>query len=282
MKQPGRLLDRLLGRHNQRINCLPMVRKRIRGKSGIEVGGPSSVFRRWRGILPLYPVAGSLDNCNFAGDTLWEGRIVEGATYRYERLKAPGRQYIAEASNLDVIADASYDFALSSHMLEHSANSLKALRELLRVTRDHGTLVLLLPHREGTFDHRRPVTTLAHLIADEQAGMTEDDMTHFDEIIALHDLSRDPAAGTPEQFYKRSLQNLQNRCLHQHVFDTRRVVEMLNHVGAQVLAVETALPFHIIAVACKLPPGHRPDNAPFLTADAAWRNTSNFISDRTN
>lgn len=110
--------------------------------------------------------------------------------------------------------------------------------------------------------------------------MGEDDMTHFDEIITLHDLSRDPEAGTPEQFSARSLQNVVNRCFHQHVFDTQRVVELLDHVGVQMLAVETMQPFHIIAVARKLPAGRRGENAAFLATGAPWRAASVFGSDR--
>ncbi len=154
---------------------------------------------------------------------------------RLFRRRPRGRQYVAEASDLSPVASGRYDFVLSSHVLEHSANSLKALRELLRSLRDNELLVLL-PHREGTFDHRRPVTSLAHLLADEVANMGEDDMTHFEEIIALHDLARDPEAGTPEQFRERSRNNHENRCFHHHVFDMQRVVEVLDHSGVQLLA----------------------------------------------
>lgn len=272
-------LSRLL-RKRRRAACLPLVLEGLRGKHGIEVGGPSMVFRRRKGLLPVYPLVGGLDNCNFAAHTVWEGTLQEGATFIFDKDRPAGRQYVAEVSDLSPIPSACYDFVLSSHVLEHSANSLKALRELLRITRDEGLLVLLLPHREGTFDHRRPVTTLAHFMADEEAGMVEDDMTHFDEIMQLHDLARDPEAGTPEQFRERSLQNFTNRCFHQHVFDTQRVVELLDHVGVQVLAVETMQPFHIIVVARKLPAGRRGDNATFLATGAAWRAASVFGSER--
>jgi hypothetical protein len=63
---------------------------------------------------------------------------------------------------------------LSSHCLEHVANPILALREWLRVMTPDGTLVLVLPHKEGTFDHQRPTTTLGHMIDDYER---EDDMT---------------------------------------------------------------------------------------------------------
>jgi SAM-dependent methyltransferase len=227
----------------------------------------------------VYPLAGSLDNCNFAACTRWEGAVAEGATFVYDRRRPPGRQYVAEASSLSSIASASYDFALSSHMLEHSANPLKVLAEILRTLKDDGALVLILPHGQGTFDHRRPVTRLAHLLEDARADRGEDDMTHFEEIIALHDLSLDPPAGTPEQFRTRSLKNPENRCFHQHVFDTQLVVEVLDQIGMQLLGVETMAPAHIIAVARKLPTGRAPDNGSFRLPGAPWRAASVFSRD---
>lgn len=266
-------------RRRPRARCLPLVVSLVGGRSGLEVGGPSAVFGSRRGILPVYPEVGSLDNCNFSGQTVWQAHV-EGATFVYEAGRAPGRQYIAEASDLSAIPAARYGFLLSSHALEHCANPLKVLGEWLRVLEDGGTLVLLLPHREGTFDHRRPVTPLEHLVADAAAGVGEDDMTHLDEILALHDLALDLGGGTPEQFRQRSTRNEENRCFHQHVFDTRATVRLLDYVGVQLLAVETMLPFHVIAVAQKLPPGSRPDNRAFLAADAGWVAASVFAGDR--
>jgi len=256
------------------------VESLLRGQAGLEVGGPSDVFRWRKGILPLYPVVGRLDNCNFAGRTVWQASHAEGQTFEFDPGRPAGWQYIAEASDLSSIASARYDFVLSSHALEHCANPLRALGEWLRVLRGGGALVLLLPHREGTFDHRRPVTALEHLVADERAGVGEDDLTHLEEILALHDLAKDPGGGTPEQFRERSLRNVENRCFHQHVFDTALVVALLDHVGVQLLAVETMVPFHVIAVARKLEEGRRADNGAFLAADATWRAASVFRGDR--
>jgi ubiquinone/menaquinone biosynthesis C-methylase UbiE len=81
-------------------------------------------------------------------------------------------QHIVEATAMARFATASYDFVLASHVLEHIANPILALCEWKRLLKDRGVLVLLLPHKDKTFDHRRPVTTLEHLIADFKAGMT--------------------------------------------------------------------------------------------------------------
>lgn len=250
----------------------------LRGRSGIEIGGPSQVFTA-RGIFPVYPIAGHLDNCNFGGITVWEGDIKEGQTFQFDRSKPAGRQFIVEASAMESIPSASYDFVLSSHVLEHTANPILALSEWIRLLKDQGTLVLLLPHKDGTFDHRRPVTTMQHLIADFNAGMTEDDPTHMPEIMALHDLERDPGAGDLATFRARSERNFENRCFHHHVFDTHLAVSLADHMGLQIRAVEAIRPMHILIVAQKTIGGILPDNSAYLGESAQYRHASPFASD---
>lgn len=231
------------------------------GKTGIEVGGPSQVFAK-NGIFPVYPIVGHLDNCNFGDTTVWEGKIKQGPTFQFARNKPIGRQYIAEATAMECIASNTYDFVLSSHVLEHTANPIHALSEWMRVLKKHGTLVLLLPNKDKTFDHRRTVTTLEHLIADFKAGTTEGDFTHLPEILALHDLKRDPEAGNMAAFQARSMRNFENRCLHHHVFDTALAVSLVEYMGMQIQAAGEAPPFHILVVAQKVIEGWPPEVRP--------------------
>ena len=218
------------------------------GKCGIEVGGPSQVFSR-RGIFPVYSLVGKLDNCNFSGATIWEGAIREGNTYRFDPRKPAGQQYVVEASDMKGLPSNAYDFVLSSHMLEHTANPVLALSEWKRLLKPSGMLVLLLPDGRRTFDHRRPVTLLAHLIDDFKAGTGEDDLTHLPEILTLHDLERDPEAGDMAAFKSRSTKNFENRCLHHHVFDMQLAVALVEHVGLMVKVTEVVRPHHLLLVA---------------------------------
>jgi SAM-dependent methyltransferase len=227
-------------------HCRPF----FQGKIGLEIGGPSGIFGRY-GFLPVYTIAARIDNCNFGNQTIWEGTIKQGATFHYDKRHAPGDQYITEATNLSFITSSSYDFILSSHTLEHVANPLQALSEWIRVLKEQGLLVLVVPHKDGTFDHRRPVTSLAHMIQDFEQQSTEGDMTHLEEILSLHDLTMDPEAGDLQIFKQRSERNLQNRTLHHHVFDTRLAVEVIHHMGMQILAVEVMQPYHIFLIVQK-------------------------------
>src|ERR1700722_5966083 len=221
----------------------------VRGRHGLEVGGPSAVFVT-RGLIPLYDYVGSLDNCNFGSRTLWAAHEV-GTTFHYSTAKSAGTQIVAEGADLAEVADESYDFILSSHMLEHSANPLKALHAWRRVLRPNGSIILLLPNKRWTFDHNRPVTTLAHLVDDFVAKTGEEDLTHLAEVLNLHDLRRDPDAGNYAEFKKRSESNPENRGMHHHVFDEALVRAILERSGFSVSLLRTAFKDHIIAVAQK-------------------------------
>lgn len=228
-----------------------VYRDAVAGKKGLEIGGPSGVFRARRRI-PVYPIVAQLDGCNFSTSTLWEDQLSEGRTYKFSENRPPGYQYITDATDLGAIADGTYDFALSSHSLEHIANPLKALHEWSRVLKPKGSLILILPAPHETFDHRRPVTKFAHLLEDYTAGTTEEDLTHVNEIVDLHDLSRDPAAGDREQFRTRCMDNAVHRGMHHHVFDRALIEKMLGHAGFRVRAYDEAPPHHMITLAEKI------------------------------
>jgi SAM-dependent methyltransferase len=233
-----------------RARSFAACRELARGAIGLEIGGPSPIFA-WGGLLPLYPVAGRIDNCNFARSTIWEGDIREGQPFDFHPGKTPGRQFIAEGADLYMVPSGDYSLVLSSHMLEHTANPLRALAEWHRVLEPGGALVLVVPHRDGTFDHRRPLTTMQHLEEDFARHTGEDDLTHLPEVLELHDVSRDPGVRDAEAFRDRARRNPEVRSLHQHVFDTRLVVQALHRSGFDVEAIEPLLPYHIVVLARK-------------------------------
>lgn len=252
----------------QRFKYYPHCKSIIQSGVGLEIGGPSEIFEP-EGCVPVYADAAIIDNCNFSSNTVWEGSINEGDTFTFDAGKSPGTQYVAEASNLNCINESSYDFVLSSHCIEHLANPLQGLSEWARVLKENGLLVLVLPHKNHTFDHKRPVTSLEHLIQDFDNQTGEDDMTHLEEILKLHDLSQDSAAGDFQSFRERSMKNMENRCLHHHVFDSCLAVEMVNHMKLQILAVEIFRPFHIIITAKKIARDQRADNEKFRGKNGA-------------
>jgi SAM-dependent methyltransferase len=200
-------------------------------KSGLEIGGPSLIFKS---TLPLYQVVSNLDGVNFSRETVWEGTLISMGTFEYYRNKT-GIQFIAEASNLDSINSESYDFVISSNCLEHIANPLKAIKEWVRVVKHEGLLLLVLPKKNSNFDHNREITKFRHLLEDFESDVSEYDLTHLPEILKLHDLKKDWAAGNFNDFKSRSLDNFNNRTLHHHVFDLPLILKIFQHFNIEVM-----------------------------------------------
>ncbi|HXR28582.1 MAG TPA: methyltransferase domain-containing protein [Solirubrobacteraceae bacterium] len=250
--EPGTLTDRGLKwrlyselQAARRDRSLTAAADALRGAVALEPGGPSELFGRL-GLTPAYSRLAALDILDYAERTLWsdDGQI---------DIK-PRRRLIGEAGKLEAVADHSYDALLASHVLEHLANPLGALAEWQRVVRPGGHILLVVPHRDGTFDHLRPVTTLAHMREDAERQTGEDDATHREEILALHDLELDPGAPSREVFEQRCRDNAETRSMHHHVFVTRTVVDLCRETGLEVLIVRPELPFNILCLS-RVPDG---------------------------
>jgi SAM-dependent methyltransferase len=221
------------------------------GKNGLEIGGPSKIFFP-QSFLPVYSIAESLDNCNFAPTTVWEGDVQQGNTFNYYSSKR-GTQYICEATELRAILKKEYDFVISSHVLEHIANPIEALKNFRDALKTSGIMLLVVPDKRGGFDHNRPTTSLDHIIGDFQKKTREDDLTHLPEILNLHDLKFDRAAGSIDNLRVRSKINYKNRCLHHHTFNQEVVTRMIEYVGGlKIVFACTSASYNIIILAVKI------------------------------
>jgi SAM-dependent methyltransferase len=195
---PVALLDReLLARHF------------ISG-TGIEIGGlhnPTRVKARVRYVDRL-------------GD--------EGLGDHYpERTGTVHVDIVDDAQHLSTVADASQDFLIANHVLEHCRDPLGALRNWFRVVRDGGVVFMALPDKRRTFDRDRQITPLAHVAAhadDPEA----DDWEHYVDY-ARHVLK------TPEAEVEAKARELVERdySIHFHVWTQREMVEMIEHARAR-------------------------------------------------
>jgi SAM-dependent methyltransferase len=213
------------------------------GAAALEPGGPSALFGE-QGLVPVYPRLAALDTLDYAERTLWS----DGPQTEKPELATVRRRLIGEASHLGDVPDDAYDAVLSSHVLEHLANPLGALVEWQRIVRPGGHVLLIVPHRDGTFDHRRPVTTLAHLRQDAARETGEDDLTHLQEILSLHDLDRDPGAPSREVFEERCRAVASTRALHHHVFVSETVLQACVAAGLEVLLLRPKHPLNIVCL----------------------------------
>lgn len=258
---------------NRVLACGERVRRRrerlalaaaFDGLAVLEIGGPSTIFGP-SGLLPLYDRVASVDAANYSEATIWdEDRAPKLATRQ---------RFVAEATSLGVPDDA-YEGLIASHVLEHVANCLAALREWRRVVVPSGPLLIVLPHRDFTFDHRRAPTPIEHFLADDAACVDESDLTHVREVLALHDARHDFFAGSREDFERRCWANEEHRAIHHHVFVTASAIELVRHADLDVRRVLTLRPYHIAILAVGASGGNDAAHVPVPT------NRSPFPSDR--
>jgi SAM-dependent methyltransferase len=234
----------------------------LSGAHALEIGGPSAVFGA-SGLLPVYPVLAGVDGVQWSAETMWHSLDAQQG-YRPDGERS-GELHVIDGIDLDPLSDAAYDAVLSSHVLEHIANPLRALGAWRRVTRPGGHLLIVVPHMAGTFDHQRPLTPLSHMIEDLERDVGEDDLTHVEETLRLHDRSRDSEPGDQETWAERRRRNATTRLLHHHTFTTPGALVLFDHAGLELIAVETRFP-HDIYVLGRWPSGaERADNTAFLT-----------------
>lgn len=221
----------------------------LRNKTGLEIGGPSKFFDL-KSYFPVYVFAKRIDGVNYSSETVWEGKIEAGRNYKYGNCKT-GFQFIDEASELENVPFKDYDFFLSCHSLEHVANPLKAIERWSEFLKPGGTLILVLPDKNFTFDLNRPYTTFEHLLEDYKNKVSEDDETHFEEVIKLHKIDRDTSIHTVEDLVARIQNNISNRCVHHHVFSLELMEEMATFFNFEVKHKQKASPFHLVMIAEK-------------------------------
>lgn len=234
VKTVKRVFKKISSKRKKKLPKLQNYRRYLKlfsNLEGVEIGGPSIFFQD---SLPIYKAVKSLDCVNFGTNTIWQGSLKEGKNFHYYKNKT-GYLHICDSVSMDIIPCKKYDFCLSSNVLEHIANPFKAFSEWLRVINDEGLLLVVVPKKEANFDHNRPTTSFNHLKNDYDNNIGENDLTHLEEILQLHDLSLDPPAGTFTEFKVRSINNFQNRAFHQHVFDMNLLQTIFEYFNLEIL-----------------------------------------------
>lgn len=107
----------------------------------------------------------------------------------------------------------------------------------------------MLPKKANIFDHKREYTTFEHLLDDYRSNIQENDTSHFEEVINLHDIVRDHGVKSLEEFKNRTANNYNNRCIHHHVFSLPLIRQLLEYSGFSVLHQQDAEDIHLVTIA---------------------------------
>lgn len=105
-------------------------------------------------------------------------------------------EVLGTAEDLSAFADDSLDFVIANHLLEHLEYPVQGLLEFQRVLRPGGILYLALPDKRKTFDEKREVTTVEHLIEEHRGKLAEQNRRAHYLDWAEHVDGKDPGAAT--------------------------------------------------------------------------------------
>lgn len=193
--------------------------------SGIEIGALNFPLRVPRGLrvtyvdyLPTETLHEHHAHLLAAGQTLTPPDIVD------------------DGERLDTFADAEVDFVIANHFIEHAEDPIGTLEAHLRVLRPGGVIYMAVPDKRRSFDVDRPVTPLAHLIADHRDGPRISRGQHYEEWARLVDR-------VPEgKVHEHAAELMERRfSIHFHVWTPTAYLEMLAHCQTIGLPIELEL-----------------------------------------
>ena len=84
---------------------------------------------------------------------------------------------------LNTFKNDAYDFIILSHVIEHVANPINVVKELFRVIKPGGIVLIAAPDKTYTFDKNRTITPFAHLLAEYKLGVKEVTDEHYIDFI---------------------------------------------------------------------------------------------------
>ncbi|KZX11406.1 methyltransferase domain-containing protein [Methanobrevibacter curvatus] len=215
-----------------KIHDYELLRKYFENKKGLEIGGSSNIFYK-NNFIPVYNIMGYLDGVNFSRSNVWTKKDENNENFVIND-KIVGNLLITDAVDLSIVHENEYDFILSSNNIEHIANPLKAVEKMLSKLMVGGVIVIVVPKKESNIDHKRDVVMFEHLLDDYNKNVGEDDSSHFEEVLLLHDVTRD-VLYDHESFKEIVHDNVNNRRLHHHVFDLEVLEQILLFFNMEVI-----------------------------------------------
>lgn len=126
----------------------PLAHKILDGLSGVEIGASAQ-----------NPFGLKTRNIDYSDDYT--------TVFKLEELSSTGtyaKVDLVAAGDALPLENDSVDFVISSHVIEHFYDPIRAVKEWLRVVRPGGYVYIIAPHKERTFDKPRPRTPLEELI----------------------------------------------------------------------------------------------------------------------
>jgi O-antigen biosynthesis protein len=125
---------------------------------------------------------------------------------------------------LTTIPDGSQDFVIANHFLEHCEDPIGTIETHLRKVRPGGILFYAVPDKRYTFDFRRPITPLDHMVSDHEEGPERSRREHYQEWAQL--VPDDRPSDEDALRMARELEDAAHS-IHMHVWTQAEVLQLI-------------------------------------------------------
>lgn len=130
---------------------------------------------------------------------------------------------IDDGETLATVVEASVDFVVANHMIEHCEDPIGTLRNHLRVVRPGGVLYMAVPDARFTFDSDRSITPLSHIQRDHLEGPAWSRDGHYEEWARFVERVPEHAVAQRAAELERTRYSI-----HFHVWTPSAFLEVLN------------------------------------------------------
>jgi predicted SAM-dependent methyltransferase len=139
---------------------------------------------------------------------------------------------VDNGETLATVAPESQDFIVANHFLEHTEDPIGTMETHLSKLKPGGILFYAVPDKRFTFDYRREVTPIEHMVADHEEGPERSRAEHFREWSRfVLDHARPEGAGEDwkEQQIEAVAQQLvaQDYSIHMHVWTQAEFLRLI-------------------------------------------------------
>lgn len=143
---------------------------------------------------------------------------------------------VDDGETLRTIPEESQDFIIANHFLEHTEDPIGTIGIHLGKLKPGGILFYAVPDKRYTFDFRREITPLEHMIRDHEEGSAGSRREHFDEWTYLvggteEDRATDEAYAKFQVWAETEARRLEDEdfSIHRHVWDQGSFLKLLLH-----------------------------------------------------
>lgn len=144
----------------------------------------------------------------------------------------PGSRHpdiLSDSERFDGVATGEFDFVVANHVLEHVTDPIGALTEWHRILKPDGLLLISLPDKRYTFDHRRQRTRLAHLEEDHHSTL-DPQLRNECHLLEWAEHVERLKPGSVEFDEWVAEQRRKGFAVHNHVWVLQDLIELLEHL----------------------------------------------------